>query len=62
MKDSDRDFQVEGDKNKILGTEPSLQAQECLKTERKPMWMKPDKEMGKSSELRTRFFFLLVGG
>ena len=35
MKDSDRDFQVEGDKNKILGTEPSLQAQECLENRKK---------------------------
>lgn len=68
MKDSGREFQVEGNKNKGPRTETSLQSQECLKkkkTERKPVGVKHDKEMGKSWEPGTRLItpsrdFILV--
>ena len=65
MKDSDREFQVEGDKNKILGTEPSLQAWECLENRKKTYVDEAWHGIGKSSELRTRFirlsrYFILV--
>lgn len=35
MKDSDRELQIEGDKNKIPGTDSSLQARECLENRKK---------------------------
>lgn len=35
MKDSGREFQVEGNKNKGPRTETSLQSQECLKKNQK---------------------------
>ena len=35
MKDSDREFHIEGDKNKIPGTDPSLWARACLENRKK---------------------------